>query len=55
VKETGASQDRPRIVLDTGAPGSGKTTLRTVRALHVPFLARGDVRRGLFFTTGAFG
>lgn len=40
----------------TGAPGSGKTTLGTElsRALQIPFLARDDVRRGLFFTAGAW-
>jgi predicted kinase len=43
-------------VLITGAPGSGKTTLGTElsRALQIPFLARDDVRRGLFFTNGAW-
>jgi predicted kinase len=50
-------QQRPRIVLITGAPGSGKTTLgqELSRRLQVPFLARDDVRRGLFFTAGAWG
>jgi hypothetical protein len=43
-------------VLITGAPGSGKTTLGTElsRVLQIPFLARDDVRRGLFFTNGAW-
>ena len=52
----GASQDRARVVVVTGAPGSGKTTLGTElsRALRMPFLARDDVRGGLFFTTGAW-
>lgn len=51
-----APADRPRVVLITGAPGSGKTTLGTElsRALQIPFLARDDVRRGLFFTAGAW-
>jgi predicted kinase len=47
---------RPRVVLITGEPGSGKTTLgtRLARELRVPFLARDDVRGGLFFTAGAW-
>jgi predicted kinase len=42
--------------LITGEPGSGKTTLGTElsRALRVPFIARDDVRGGLFFTAGAW-
>ena len=53
---TGSPRERPRIVLITGAPGSGKTCLGTAlsRALQVPFLARDDVRRGLFLTNGAW-
>ena len=48
--------DRPRLVLVTGAPGSGKTTLGSAlaRELRLPFLARDDVRGGLFFTAGAW-
>ena len=48
---------RPLAVLVTGAPGSGKTTLgtRLGRELRVPFLARDDVRGGLFCTAGAWG
>jgi predicted kinase len=47
---------RARVVLITGVPGSGKTTLGTEisRALQIPFLARDDVRRGMFFTRGAW-
>lgn len=47
---------RPRVVLVTGAPGSGKTSLgtRLARELRVPFLARDDVRGGLMFTAGAW-
>jgi predicted kinase len=47
---------RPRITLITGAPGSGKTTLgaKVSRALQIPFIARDDVRRGLFFTAGGW-
>ena len=48
--------DRPRVVIVTGEPGSGKTTLGTevARALRVPFLARDDVRGGMFLTAGAW-
>lgn len=48
--------DRPRAVLVTGVPGSGKTTLATqlARELRVPFLARDDVRGGLLMTAGAW-
>lgn len=47
---------RPRVVIVTGEPGSGKSTLGTelARALRVPFLARDDVRGGLFLTAGAW-
>jgi predicted kinase len=45
-----------RVVLVTGEPGSGKTTVGVAisRALQVPFLARDDVRRGMYFTRGAW-
>ena len=48
---------RPRLVLLVGEPGSGKTTLGTAlaRRLRVPFLARDDVRGGLFASRGAWG
>jgi predicted kinase len=46
----------PTVVLMLGEPGSGKTELgtRLARTLGVPFLARDDVRTGLYFTTGAW-
>jgi len=39
-----------------GEPGSGKTRLGTqlAGALRIPFLARDDVRTGLYFTAGAW-
>jgi predicted kinase len=48
---------RPSVILMLGEPGSGKTELGTTlaRTLRVPFLARDDVRTGLYFTTGAWG
>lgn len=51
-----AAVQRPRLVVITGEPGSGKTTLghELARALRVPFLARDDVRAGLFVTRGAW-
>ena len=47
---------RPRVVIVTGEPGSGKSTLgaELARALRVPFLARDDVRGGMFLTAGAW-
>ena len=47
---------RVRVVLITGEPGSGKSTLgiELAAALRVPFLARDDVRGGLFFTAGSW-
>lgn len=46
--------NRPRLVLVTGEPGSGKSTLgRAVAAqLRVPFLSRDEVRGGLLATAG---
>ncbi len=59
--DTGAVGDAsapggPLVVLVTGRPGSGKSTLGTelARLLRVPFIARDDVRGGLFFTEGAW-
>lgn len=48
--------DRARVVLVTGAPGSGKSTLgaELARSLRIPFVARDDVRGGLFFTDGGW-
>jgi hypothetical protein len=50
----GVGGRRPRVVLLTGEPGSGKTGLglELARALHVPFLARDQVRRGMYLTAG---
>jgi predicted kinase len=47
---------RPRVVVVTGEPGSGKSTLgaELARALRIPFIARDDVRGGLFLTEGAW-
>ncbi len=54
---SGTSGDRPRITVITGEPGSGKSLLgaKLSRALRVPFIARDDVRGGLFLTAGAWG
>lgn len=47
---------RPLFVLMLGEPGSGKTQLGTqlARELRIPFLARDDVRTGLYVTAGAW-
>jgi hypothetical protein len=51
-----STEERPRVVLVTGDPGTGKSTLgrELSQALRVPFLARDDVRGGLFLATGAW-
>lgn len=51
----GASM-RPRVILLTGAPGSGKSTLgrELGAALRIPFIARDDVRGGMTMTAGAW-
>ncbi len=48
--------ERARVALITGEPGSGKSTLgaELARVLRIPFLARDDVRGGLFFTQGSW-
>ncbi len=53
---SGTAHDRPTVALITGEPGSGKSVLGATlsRALRVPFIARDDVRGGLFFTAGAW-
>ncbi len=50
----GPSQRRPSVVVVTGEPGSGKTSLGRLLsgALRVPFLSRDDVRGGLLATAG---
>jgi predicted kinase len=46
------NETRPFVVLVSGAPGSGKTSLgwELSRALHVPFLSRDDIKTGLHVT-----
>lgn len=45
---------RPWLVMVTGEPGSGKTTLgrAIAEALRLPFLSRDDVRGGQYATAG---
>jgi predicted kinase len=51
-----SAMTRPRAILVTGVPGSGKSTLarRLSELLRLPYLARDDVRGGMFFTAGAW-
>ena len=48
--------DRPFVVLLTGEPGSGKTTLglELSQAMRLPFVSRDQVRGGLFASAGAW-
>jgi predicted kinase len=56
VNSTSSIGARPRIIVITGEPGSGKSTLgaELAKALRLPFLARDDIRGGLFMTEGAW-
>jgi predicted kinase len=49
-----SAEPRPWLVMVTGAPGSGKTSLglELANALRVPFLSRDHVRGGLLATAG---
>jgi hypothetical protein len=50
--ELAASGRRPFVVVVSGMPGSGKTTLgwQLSRHLHVPFVCRDDIKTGLHVT-----
>jgi predicted kinase len=56
MSSTSRPSGRARIILITGEPGSGKSTLgvELAQVLRIPFVARDDVRGGLFFTEGAW-
>lgn len=47
----------PFVVVVSGMPGSGKTTLgvQLSRRLHVPFVCRDDIKTGLHVTQGVDG
>lgn len=47
---------KPRAVLLTGTPGSGKSTLghKLAQELRVPFISRDHIRGGLLFSEGAW-
>jgi adenylylsulfate kinase-like enzyme len=49
-----AANPRPWVVMVTGEPGSGKTSLGVAlsAALHVPFISRDHIRGGLLATNG---
>ena len=54
VVSTESSVPRPWLVMVTGEPGSGKSTLgrELAGALRIPYLSRDDVRWGLYATAG---
>jgi predicted kinase len=51
-----AASRRPWLVLVTGEPGAGKSTLggHLADALRIPYLSRDDVRWGLYATAGVW-
>lgn len=54
--EADPAQRRPWLVMVTGEPGSGKSSLgvHLARKLRVPYLSRDDVRWGLLATAGVW-
>jgi predicted kinase len=52
-----ANVSKPRLIVVTGRPGSGKTTLAhaLTKAIHCPLISRDEIKEGLVNTTGDIG
>jgi len=47
---------KARLIVVTGRPGSGKTTLAhtLAKAIHCPLISRDEIKEGLVNTTGTY-